>query len=72
MKTLFMESTEISPDRTIAEIESVLISHGANAVLKEYADGAIDAVSFRVNVSGADIPFRLPCRWKAIAGVFKE
>lgn len=70
MKSLFMESTEISPEKTIAEIEEVLIRYGANAVLKEYSSGVIEAVSFRVKVNAQDIPFRLPCRWKAIENLF--
>ncbi len=69
-KTLFMETTQISPDRTIGEIEAVLIENGCNAVLKEYHSGIIDAVSFRIKVGGRDIPFRLPCRWQAICAVF--
>lgn len=72
MKTLFMETTEISPEKTISEIEAVLIQYGANAVLKEYSGGAIEAVSFRIKVGPNDIPFRLPCRWKAIASVFEK
>lgn len=71
-KTLFMETTEISPERTISEIEMVLIENGCNAVLKEYTAGAIEAVSFRISVNGQDIPFRLPCRWQAIAGIFMK
>lgn len=72
MKTLFMETTEIAPERTIAEIEAFLIAYGANAVLKEYAGGAIEAVSFRIKIGGNDVPFRLPCRWQAIASIFEK
>lgn len=72
MPTLFMETTEISAEKTIAEIESYLISHGANAVLKEYSAGSIEAVSFKMNIPGGDIPFRLPCRWQAICQVFRK
>src|ERR1700722_5703763 len=71
-KTLFMETTEIAPEKTITEIEAVLIQYGANAVLKEYMDGAIEAVSFRIKVGTSDIPFRLPCRCQAIANVFRQ
>lgn len=67
-----METTEIAPERTIAEIETVLVRNGATAVMKEYVDGAIEAVAFRVRVGQSDIPFRLPCRWKAIADVFAK
>lgn len=72
MKTLFMETTEISPEKTICEIEAVLIQYGSHAVLKEYTAGAIEAVSFRIKVGAQDIPFRIPCRWQAIAQVFRK
>lgn len=72
MKSLFMENTEIPPERTIAEVEAVLIQYGCNAVLKEYAAGTIEAVSFRIKVGSSDIPFRLPCRWQVIASVFEK
>lgn len=67
-----METTEIAPEKTIAEIEAVLVQYGVNAFLKEYAAGAIEAVSFRIKVDATDIPFRLPCRWQAIATVFEK
>ena len=66
--TLFMETTEITPDKTIHEIEAVLVRYKAQAILKEYGpEGEIAAVAFRYRTSEGDIPFRLPCRWPAIA-----
>lgn len=72
MKTLFMETTEISPERTVGEIEACLAAAGANAILKEYVSGSIDAISFKIREGNEDIPFRLPCRWKAIAEIFRK
>ncbi len=68
--TLFMETTQIVPEQTIAEIENILIGCGATAILKEYSEGAIEAVSFRVKVGPSEVPFRLPCRWRAISEIF--
>lgn len=65
-QTLFMETTEISAERTIAEIERSLIAHGAAAVLKDCEAGVIIAVSFKIKTPAGDMPFRLPCRWQAI------
>ena len=70
MPTLFMETTEILPERTISEIEGILIRYGATAVLKEYTEGTIEAVSFRVKVGQNEVPIRLPCRWQAISEIF--
>ncbi len=64
--TLYLESTEVAADRTIAEIQRVLSLHGATHILLEYRDGVIEAVSFTLFVHGKSIPFRLPCRWRKV------
>lgn len=72
MPTLFMESTEISPEKSISEIELCLAKYGATAILKEYEKGEIEAVNFRIKVGSQEIPFRLPCRWKVIEQMFHD
>lgn len=64
--TLYMETTEISPEKTVAQIQSVLMKHGASAILTEMENGSITAVSFKYKVGESYIPFNLPCRWKNI------
>ena len=66
VKTLFMETTQIEPSQTVGEIQRLLGNCGASAVLTEYENGEVVAVSFKVLFNGQHIPFRLPCRWKAI------
>lgn len=34
--TLYMETTEIAPEKTIAEIQQVLVKAGAKQILMEY------------------------------------
>ena len=65
-ETLFMETTKISPSQTVSEIQRVLGRYGACAILVEYVDGEVSAVSFKINVNGQEIPFRLPCRPQSI------
>ena len=65
-KTLFMETTHIEASQTVSEIQALLGGSGASAILVEYEDGEVIAVSFRVRFNGQDIPFRLPCRWESI------
>lgn len=69
---LFMETTEIAPDRTIAEISQALAQSGAQAILTEYKGGEIEAVSFRIEVAGQLVPFRLPCRWEAVYQLLQD
>ncbi len=64
--TLFMETTKISAEQTISEIQRTLGEYGATAILTEYMAGQIEAVSFKVEVNGSQIPFRLPCRHDAV------
>lgn len=66
-KSIFMETTKIAPERTVAEIQKILSNYGANAVLTEYKDREVSAVSFKINIEGRDVPFRLPCRDEAIS-----
>ncbi|MDD4980681.1 MAG: hypothetical protein PHC54_05385 [Candidatus Omnitrophica bacterium] len=62
MKTLFMETTKIEPEQTVAEIQRILGKYGAGGILTEYAKGEVIGVAFKIDVNGKDIPFRLPCR----------
>jgi len=44
-------TTKIDVNKTVGEIESILASHGAKKILKEYyGDGSIESISFIVNV----------------------
>lgn len=70
MKRLYMETTKISAEQTVAEIQKVLGKYGAGKILTEYKNGEIIAVSFSVNINDNDIPFKLPCRWKVIYNEF--
>lgn len=71
-ETMFMETTRIAPERTVNEIQQVLSSHGANAILFEYEAMAVSAVSFKYAVDGQDIPFRLPCRWREVETMLRK
>lgn len=68
MKTLFMETTEIPPERTLQEVQGLLVKYGARAILTEYDHtGNVKALSFKVMVNNQEMPFRVPCRWESIA-----
>jgi hypothetical protein len=72
MPTLFMETTRIAADRTVSEVQSILMRHGAKAILLEYENNQISALSFQYVVGETVIPFRLPCRWQAMEAMFKQ
>lgn len=71
VKTFFMETTQIAPEKTLAEIEAILVQHNAKQVLKDYDAGKVVAVSFMLDIDGSHIPFRLPCRWQEMRAKFQ-
>ena len=70
--TLYMETTKIEAHKTIGQIQGVLASYGASAILVEYEEKEPMAISFKVRVEGQEIPYRLPCQWEAVYQLLKE
>lgn len=65
-------TTKIDTAKTIAEIQAKLVVAGAEAVLTEYKDGIVNAVSFRMQHKGALISFRLPARIMPILLILRD
>lgn len=63
---LFMETTEVSAEKTAGEIISLLVQAGATAIINEYANGKITALTFAMKVGDGELPFRLPVRTEKI------
>lgn len=54
-------TTKIGAERTVSEIERILVKHGATVFLKEYdTDKALSNISFKVPMPQGDLSFRLP------------
>lgn len=70
--TLLNYTTEIDPEKSIAEIQKTLAAHGANAILAEYENGNVSAISFRITVDGKVIGFRLPSDWRPVLKVLEQ
>lgn len=64
-------TSEIDADKTAMQIAKCLSMHGAQAVLTEYdpVEGTVSAISFRINLNGQNISFRLPCDWKPVYAI---
>ena len=71
-KKLLNFTTIIEPEQTIAEIQQELVAHGATAMLTEYDGRQVSAVSFKLDVGGKAMSFKLPCNWRAVRAVFNE
>lgn len=72
MKKLFMETTSITEEKTIAQIQQTLSQYGVTAMLTEYASGKVESLSFKLRVDGHEIPFKMPCRWRAVAALLNK
>lgn len=62
-------TTEIDADKTANEISKMLRMAGAKAVLTEYEDEYVKALSFKMEIGGNDVGFRLPSDWKPVLEV---
>ncbi|MBX4215577.1 hypothetical protein KW797_01365 [Candidatus Parcubacteria bacterium] len=64
-------TTGIEAEKSIAEIQKILSTHGATSILADYENGNVTALSFRINVNGNLIAFKLPSDWRPVLEVLK-
>lgn len=69
--SLLNYTTKKKPEETISEIQQMLSKFNVSAMMTEYEGRQVSAVSFRINVDGRDIGYRLPCNWRAVHEIFK-
>lgn len=66
-------TTQVSVDKTLAEIQGALRMAGASAVMVTYGDGGeVDSVSFKLRMPKGEIAFRLPGRADAVLRVLER
>ncbi len=65
-KSIYMETTKIAPERTAAEISSVLIQAGATSIQTEYEGRRIVGLKWAMKVHGQQISYSMPVRVEAI------
>ena len=64
--TLYMETTEVTAERTAAEISAVLIRGGATQIATDYDQGRITGLRWTMRVCGRDVLFAMPARVEPI------
>lgn len=64
-------TTTINANTTIWEIQEILSEHGATAVMTEYSNGSVVALSFKVNTPKGEIGIRLPANIEKVKQVLK-
>lgn len=66
-------TTDVPVERTINELQKILARAKASAIMTEYgADGLPSGLSFRVNVNGSDINFKLPVVISGVTAALKR
>lgn len=70
---LFTYTTSVEPQNTIAEIQDVLVKHGAKSIVSNYTDnGKIESLSFGILVDGQERGVRLPANPIPVFEVLKR
>ncbi len=67
-------TTKVLADRSIQEIQTALVSHGAIGIFYEYEKGTgrINALKFGLEIEGNKVGFSLPVHWKKFQAVLKQ
>ena len=64
---LFMETTQIDPQKTVGQIMALLVKAGARQLLQEYDDaGELIGVKFSLEINKQTVLFSLPSRSETI------
>ena len=72
MENLKNYTTIISASQTISEIQELLSGYGVSAMMTEFEGRQVSAVSFKMDVGGKQMGFRLPCHWRGVLEVFHK
>ncbi len=67
-------TTKVPVSRTVSEIQTSLVEHGATGVAYDYEKdtGRIEALRFKLFVNDKDVVFSLPVNWRKFQEVLKQ
>lgn len=65
-------STEVPIMKTLGEIQGMLVTAGAQALMTEYVGQLPASVAFRIERSGLHLHFRLPADWRGVQAVLRR
>jgi tRNA nucleotidyltransferase/poly(A) polymerase len=66
-------TTEVPVEKTIAEIQKMLVENGARGIAIEYDElGKIKDIFFRIAVQNKELPFRLPAKPERVYAALHE
>lgn len=65
-------TTTVAAGKTVLEIQAILAKAGANAILAEYRNGEVVALSFVIETQFGNRPFKLPVDTERVLAVLKR
>ncbi len=66
-------STTVTAMKSVGEIQGILVSHGAKAIMINYTDnGEPESLSFIIPTQFGDMPFRLPANIQKVWNVLNK
>lgn len=63
---IYMETTKIPTEKTVAEIQCLLGGYGCTGVMTTFENGEVTAVCFKILFLDKEVAFKLPARWEPI------
>ncbi len=72
-KGLFTYTTQIDPQKTVAQIQEELTNNGAKSILSNYdSEGRIESLSFIIKTPQGMLGFKLPCDVESVFRILKK
>lgn len=69
---LYMETTKINPEKTAAEIQSLLIDTGARHIAMEFQDRKVVGLRWTMPVNGRETVFAMPVRTDPVYAILQR
>ena len=63
-------TSSVPADKSILQIEKILIEMGSRNISKEYEGGKVCAISFSIPYGDSVVPFKLPAKKEPIKNIF--
>lgn len=65
-------TTSIACEKSIAEIQKCLVSHGAHKIVTDYENGSPSSVTFCLTLNGSMVGFSLPANYLGVLKAMKN
>lgn len=71
-RSILNYTTSIAAEKTVAQISDILRKANAQAVLTEYKDSQVEAISFRIKTQWGVLSYRLPANVEGVLSALQK